>query len=50
MTTILSVGGFGLSNIYENVPSRQHFEDILKAFVDAINKEPEEIGKGRMID
>ncbi|XP_059087881.1 uncharacterized protein LOC131884201 isoform X2 [Tigriopus californicus] len=43
MTTMLSVGGFGLSNIYENIPSRQHLEDILKAFVEAINKEPEEI-------
>ena len=45
MTSMLSVGGFGLGNTYENIQSRQHFEDILKTYVDAVNKEPEDIGK-----
>ena len=44
MTTMLQLGGFGLGNTYENVPSRQHFEDILKSYVEAVNKEPEDIG------
>ena len=36
-------GGFGLENTYEDVGSREHFEEILRTYVDAVNKEPEEI-------
>ncbi len=42
------VGGFGLANTYESISSRQHFEDLLKAYVAAVNKEPEEVGTQKM--
>jgi hypothetical protein len=44
MTTALAAGGFGLGNTYENIESKQHFEDVVRAYVTAVNKEPEEIG------
>ena len=44
VTQILSIGGFGLANVYEDVPSADHFESVLAAYVEAVNKEPEEIG------
>ena len=43
MTSALQDGGFGLENTYENVASRENFEEILRTYVDAVNKEPEEI-------
>ena len=43
MTSALQDGGFGLENTYENVASKEHFEEILRTYVDAVNKEPEEI-------
>lgn len=43
MTSALQDGGFGLENTYEDVGSREHFEEILRTYVDAVNKEPEEI-------
>ena len=45
MTTLLTVGGFGTCNTYENLQSSQYFEDIVKAYVDTVNKEPEEVGE-----
>ncbi len=44
VTSMLLAGGFGMSNVYENVKSKHHFEDLLKAYVAAVNKEPETIG------
>ena len=43
MTSALQEGGFGLENTYENISSREHFEEILRTYVDCVNKEPEEI-------
>ena len=43
MANMLQSGGFGLSNIYENIENRAQFEDILKTYIDAVNKEPEDV-------
>ncbi len=43
MANVLQQGGFGVNNLYENVESRAAFEDILKTYVDAVNKEPEDV-------
>ena len=43
MSSALQEGGFGLENTYENVESKEHFEEILRTYGDAVNKEPEEI-------
>ena len=43
MSTLLTVGGFGVANTYENIQSSQYFEDIVKAYVETVNKEPEDV-------
>jgi len=42
---MLKTGGFALENVYESVRSAPYFEDILKAYVDSVNREPEDIGE-----
>lgn len=44
MSTLLRSHGFALGNVYESVKSRQDFEDTLKAYVETVNKDPEDIG------
>ncbi len=41
----LTQGGYGLENTYEDVRSSDILEDILTAYVESVNKEPEEVGK-----
>jgi len=41
--SILHKGGYGIENSFENTNSAAEFEGILQAYIDAVNKEPEEI-------
>lgn len=44
MGNLLKAGDFGVSNVYENLPSSQHFEDVVRAYVETVNKEAEDVG------
>ena len=44
MSSLLRSGGYALSNVYETIPSNFFFEEVLQTYIDAINKEQEEIG------
>ena len=45
MSTTLSKADYCLENCYENVKSKRQFVDIIDAYVESINRNPEEIGK-----
>ena len=45
MSTTLRKADYCLENSYENVKSKRQFEDIIDAYVESINRNPEEIGK-----
>jgi methyltransferase-like protein len=44
MTNLLEKSDFGLENTYENIQSVDQFETILSSYVEAINKELDDIG------
>lgn len=44
MTNLLAKSGFSLGNIFESVASATQFEAIISYYVEALNKDPEEIG------
>ena len=45
MATTLRKADYCLENAYENVKSNREFGDIIEAYVESINRNPEEIGK-----
>ena len=45
MSTTLRKADYCLENCYENIKSKRQFEDIIDAYVESINRSPEEIGK-----
>ena len=45
MSTTLKNADYCLENSYENVKSKEQFENILDAYVDSMNRNAEEIGK-----
>ena len=44
MSTTLRKADYCLENSYENIKSKRQFEDIIDAYVESINRSPEEIG------
>ena len=49
MSTTLRKADYCLENAYENVKSKRQFEDIIEAYVESINRNPEEIGKSTCV-
>ena len=45
MSTTLRKADYCLENSFENIKSKRQFEDIIDAYVESINRSPEEIGK-----
>ena len=44
MSTTLRKADYCLENSFENIKSKRQFEDIIGAYVECINRSPEEIG------
>ncbi len=45
MTSLLQKAGFGLENTFDDLKSSKNLYDILNSYVEAVNKEEEDIGK-----
>ena len=45
MINLLQMADYDTETHFENVPSKNHLEWILKSYVDSINKDAEEIGR-----
>ena len=45
VSTNLKKANFGVENVFENIESADHFHGIVDAYVDALNKSEEELGK-----
>ena len=43
MESLLRRGGYATENTYENVSSAENFEEILRSYIDVVNKEAESI-------
>ncbi len=44
LASVLATGGYAANNVYENLPSSRHFQEVVKVFVQEVNREAEEIG------
>ena len=42
---LVTLGGYSLGHVYEDLESSQHMLEIVRTYVAAVNKEPEDIGK-----
>ncbi len=42
---LVTLGGYSLGHVYEDLESSQHMLEIVRTYVAAVNKEPEDIGE-----